>query len=101
METYYLAQIRNLPRDATVLHGNITHAYAQNTPDDSWFYCKQVKEMPVPTLPGPPQWSSPCRGEGAYPPRSSDHSVSKRKVQPSVAAKVVQTTDLLNHDVKT
>ena len=54
METYYLAQIRNLPRDATVLHGNITHAYAQNTPDDSWFYCKQVKEMPVPTLPGPP-----------------------------------------------
>ena len=26
METYYLAQIRNLPRYATVLHGNITHA---------------------------------------------------------------------------
>ena len=26
METYYLAQIRNLPRYATVLHGNITPA---------------------------------------------------------------------------
>ena len=48
----------------------------------------------------PPRWSSPCRGEGAYPLRSSNQSASTRKAQLSVAAKVVRPTVLLNH-VKT
>ena len=48
----------------------------------------------------PPRWSSPCRGEGAYPLRSSNQSVSTRTAQPSVAAKVVGPTDLLDHNVK-
>ena len=48
-----------------------------------------------------PRWSSPCRGEGAYPPRSSKQSASTRRAQLSVAAKVVRPTDPLNHNVKT
>ena len=44
----------------------------------------------------PPRWSSPCRGEGAYPLRSSNQSASMRRAQLSVAAKVVRPTDLLN-----
>ena len=56
--------------------------------------------MPLPTLPGLPRWSSPCRGQGAYPIRSSNQSVSTRTARPSVAAKVVGPTDLLDHNVK-
>ena len=43
-----------------------------------------------------PRWNSPCRGEGAYPPRSSNQSASTRRARLSVAAKVVRPTDLLN-----
>ena len=48
----------------------------------------------------PPRWNSPCRGEGAYPPRSFNQSASTRRAQLSVAAKAVRPTGLLNH-VKT
>ena len=47
-----------------------------------------------------PRWSSPCRGDGACSPRSSNQSASTRRAQPIVAAKAVRPTDLLNH-VKT
>ena len=56
--------------------------------------------MLVPTLPGLSRWSSPCHGEGAYPLRSSNQSVSTRTAHPSAAAKVVGPTDLLDHNVK-
>ena len=56
--------------------------------------------MPLPTLPGLPRWSSPCRGEGVYPLRRFNQSVSTRTAQPSVATKVVGPTDLLDHNVK-
>ena len=48
----------------------------------------------------PPRWSSPYRGEGAYPLRSSNQSASTKRAQLSVAAKVARPTDLLNN-VKT
>ena len=47
-----------------------------------------------------PWWSSACPGEGAYPPRSSNQSVSTRRAQLSVAAGAIRPTELLNH-VKT
>ena len=49
----------------------------------------------------PARSNSPCCGEGAYPPISSNQSASARRPQLSVAAKVVGLTDLLNHNVKT
>ena len=45
----------------------------------------------------PPRWSSPCRGEGAYPLISSNQSGSTRRAQLSVAAKVVRPAHLFNH----
>ena len=48
-------------------------------------------------LAAPPQWNSPCRGEGAYLPSSFNQSASTRRAQLSVAAKAVSPTDLLNH----
>ena len=47
-----------------------------------------------------PWWSSACPGEGAYPPRSSNQSVSTRRAQLSIAAEAIRPTELLNH-VKT
>ena len=44
---------------------------------------------------------SSCHSEGAYPPKSFNHSASTRRAQLSVAAKVIRSTDLLNHNVKT
>ena len=48
----------------------------------------------------PPQWNSPYRGEGAYPPRSSNQSASTKRAQLIVAAKAARPTDLLKN-VKT
>ena len=45
----------------------------------------------------PSRWSSPCRGEGAYPLISSNQSGSTRRAQLSVAAKVVRPAHLFNH----
>ena len=45
----------------------------------------------------PSRWNSPCRGEGAYPVRSSNQTASTRRAQLSIAAKVVRQTDLLNN----
>ena len=53
------------------------------------------------TQEAPPRWNSPCRGEGAYPPRGSNQSASTRRAQLSVAAKEARPRDLLNHNVKT
>ena len=50
---------------------------------------------------GPPRWNSPCRSEGAYPPRSFNQSASKRRAEMSIATKTVRSTDLPNHNVKT
>ena len=60
---------------------------------------RQLAYVRTPTF--PPRWNSPCRGEGAYPPRSFNQSASTRRAQLSVAAKAVRSTDLLNHNVKT
>ena len=46
------------------------------------------------TQAAPPRWNSPCRGEGACPPRSSNQKASTRRVQLSVATKAVRLTDL-------
>ena len=51
------------------------------------------------TQPPPPQWNSPCQGEGAYPPRSSNQSASMRKAQLNIAAKAIRPTYLLNNNV--
>ena len=45
----------------------------------------------------PPQWNSPCCGEGAYPPGSSNQSASMRRAQQTVTAKVIRPADLLNN----
>ena len=49
----------------------------------------------------PPWWNSPCRCEGAFPLRSFNQIFSKRRAQLSITAKVVRSTDLLNHSVNT
>ena len=63
-------------------------------------YFSLFGKLALNTQPAPPRWNSSCRGEGAYPPRSSNQSASTRRAQLSVAAKAVRPTDLLNH-VKT
>ena len=54
----------------------------------------------VSSTPSMEPWNSPCRGEGTYPPRSSNQSTSTRRAKLSVAAKVARSAYLLNH-VKT
>ena len=68
--------------------------------DDSWFYCKQVQEMPLPTLPGPHRWSLSCCDEGLMHQEVPTIVCQRGKLKPSIAAKVVRPTDILNHNVK-
>ena len=70
----------------------------------SLFFCYttwRCMQRCIQISPLPPRWNSPCRDEGAYPPRSFNQSASTRRAQLSVAAKAVRSTDLLNHNVKT
>ena len=65
-------------------------------PADTVFNCFNPQQIVI-RQGCPPRWNSPCHGEGAYQPRSSNQRASTRRAQLSVAAKVVRPTDLLNH----
>ena len=67
----------------------------ENISSIAFFTNTQVQQREA-TQTFPPREKSPCRGEGAYPPRSSNQSASTRRAQLSIAAKVVRPTDLLN-----